>query len=99
MPLTPYFPGPSCGGMNGTQLSRLMYAIPHAMKSRTTVTLMTTMTLLKVADSLMPMMRRMVMNATMNMAGRLSTAPVDDQPSVNNCHTFHQAAPGTTVCT
>jgi hypothetical protein len=75
-----------------------MYASPNAMNSRTTVTLMTTMTLLKVADSLMPMMRRMVMKATMNMAGRLSTAPVDDQPSVKSRQTFHPA-PGGVVCT
>ena len=64
------------------------------MKRNTTVSLMTTMTLLKLADSLMPMISRIVISATMIIAGRLSTAPVLDQPSVNSRQTLSPASGG-----
>ena len=64
------------------------------MKRRTTVSLMMTITLLKLADSVMPMISRMVINATMIIAGRLSTAPVLDHPSVNSRHTLRPASGG-----
>ncbi len=83
MPSQPYLPGPSCGGMNGVQLSALMYTMPKAMNSSTTVTLMNTATLLNDADSLMPTISSMVIRPTMTIAGTLSTCPVADHPSVN----------------
>ena len=64
------------------------------MNSSTTVSLTTTAKLLNVADSLMPMIRRMVMSPTMNIAGTLSTAPVADHPSVNNRQTLRPASAG-----
>ena len=64
------------------------------MNSSTMVTLTTTTMLLNVADSLMPMTSRMVMSPTMNIAGRLSTAPVADHPSVNRRQTLRPASAG-----
>ena len=66
------------------------------MKSSTTVILMNTAMLLNVADSLMPTMSRMVIASTMNIAGRLSTAPVAVHPSVKSRHTFQPASGGAT---
>ena len=54
------------------------------MNVRITASFSATMTLLKFADSLMPMTSRTVMTATISMAGTLSTAPVLVQPWVNN---------------
>jgi hypothetical protein len=56
------------------------------------------MTSLKVADSVMPIMSRIVMKATITIAGTLRTAPVEDQPSVKSRQTF-QPAPGGVVWT
>ena len=64
------------------------------MNSSTTVTLMTTAMLLNVADSLMPTISRMVISATMNIAGTLSTCPVADHPSVNRRQTLSPASAG-----
>jgi hypothetical protein len=50
--------------------------MPKAMKARITVILMPTMTLLKLADSLMPITSRTVMKNTINIAGTLITFPV-----------------------
>ena len=61
------------------------------MNVRITAILIATMTLLKFADSLMPMTSKNVMNPTINMAGTLSTAPVLTQPSVNSRQMFHHA--------
>src|SRR5215207_9455637 len=64
------------------------------MNRKTTVSLMTTTTLLKPADSEIPPMSRIVMSATMIIAGTLSTAPVLDHPSVNSRHTLRPAPGG-----
>ena len=82
MPSQPYLPGPAAGGTNGSQLAWLTYASPNAMNSRTTDSLTTTMMLLKVADSLMPMTSSTVIANTMIIAGTLRTAPVRVHPSV-----------------
>ena len=68
--------------MNGCQLSGLTAWAASAMKSRTTATLITTMTLLTVADSLMPITSRVVTRAMMTTAGRLNHA-VTVEPSAN----------------
>src|SRR4051794_40623482 len=94
IPLQPYLPSPCSGGTNGTQFSRLMYARPKAMNSSTTTSLIATARLLNRADSLMPTISRMVMTATMNIAGTLRTAPVLVQPSVKRRHTFNPASGG-----
>src|ERR687890_1609594 len=57
---------PVLGGMNGCQLSGFTCDAASAMKSRTTATLMKTMTLLTDADSLIPTTSRVVMTAMMN---------------------------------
>src|SRR5262245_5933133 len=64
------------------------------MNRNTTVSLMMTMTSLNPADSEIPMMSRMVIRATMIIAGTLSTAPVLDQPSVNSRQTLSPASGG-----
>jgi len=66
------------------------------MNSSTTVILMNTAMLLNVADSLMPMMSRIVISSTMNIAGTLSTAPVAVHPSVKSRQTFQPASGGAT---
>jgi hypothetical protein len=68
--------------------------MPKAMNSSTTVTLTTTATLLTVADSLMPIISRIVSSPTMNIAGRLRTSPVADQPSVKSRQTLSPASAG-----
>src|ERR687889_1491357 len=57
---------PVLGGMNGCQLSGFTCPTASAMKSRTTATLMKTITLLTDADSLIPTTSRVVMTAMMN---------------------------------
>src|SRR2546422_8531912 len=70
-PLHPYSPGPSGGGMNGCQLAGLIACVAPAMNRSTTATFTNTMTLLTLADSLMPMTSSVVMIAMMITAGRL----------------------------
>src|SRR5687768_10298969 len=61
---------------------------------RMTDTLITTMMLLKAADSLIPTTSNTVMMATIIMAGTLRTAPVLVQPSVNSRQIFQPASGG-----
>src|SRR5215213_10992965 len=65
---------PVLGGMNGCQLSGFTCEAARAMKSRTTATLIKTMTLFTEADSLIPTTRSVVITAMMNTAGKLSNA-------------------------
>src|ERR1700693_724916 len=60
--------------MNGCQLAGLTACAAPTMNSSTTATFTNTMTLLTLADSLMPMTSRVVMIAIMMTAGRLNTA-------------------------
>src|SRR6267378_2519875 len=79
-PLHPKRPGcgtPSftvCGGMNGCQLAELTACAANAMNNSTTATLMNTITLLKLADSLIPTTSSVVTSPMMITAGRLKTA-------------------------
>ena len=74
-PLHPYSPKvPVLGGMNGCQLAVFTYAAPPTMTMITTATLTKTIAVLTVADSLMPMMMRIVTSTVMITAGRLKTA-------------------------
>src|SRR5258706_8756473 len=68
--------------MNGCQLAGLTALTVSAMNSSTTATLIITMTLLKFADSLMPITRRVVTRAMMRIAGRLKVAAIHGPPSV-----------------
>ena len=63
-------------GAKGCQLVVLTKNAPTAMTKSTAVTLMATMTPLKVALSWMPFTRTAVMMSTMMRAGRFITAPV-----------------------
>src|SRR3954467_3967515 len=72
--------------MNGCQLAGLTKNAPTQMKTRITVTLMATMTLLKVADSETPTTSTTVITSTTNTAGRLNSDVTTDD-----------AAAGTTV--
>src|SRR2546426_5039759 len=65
---------PVFGGMKGCQLAGFTACAAPMMKSSTTATFTNTMTLLTLADSLMPMTSSVVMMAMMMMAGRLNTA-------------------------
>ena len=61
--------------MNGCQFALFTYIEPNPITSRTIATLTTTMTLLKLADSLIPMTRSVDMATTRSTAGRLMTPP------------------------
>ncbi len=63
--------------MNGCQFSVRMKGAAATMKSKTTATLMITITELKRADSLMPTTRMAVTNRVISTAGRLMIAPVN----------------------
>src|SRR5690349_3048491 len=65
-----------CGGIKGCQFAGLIACAAPTMNSSTTATLMITITLLTLADSLMPMTRRVVTRAMMMTAGRLKIAVV-----------------------
>src|SRR6266705_2542265 len=73
-PSQPKWPDPSAGGMNGCQLAGFTECAANAMNSTTTASLMKTITLLVVADSLMPMTSSVVTRAMITTAGRLNTA-------------------------
>src|SRR5256886_5595099 len=73
-PFQPYLPGPSAGGMKGCQLALLIAWAAAIIKRMTTAPLMNTITLLTLADSLMPMTSKVVTMAMMMAAGRLKTA-------------------------
>src|SRR5881628_3309464 len=60
--------------MNGFQFSELTACAAPKMKSSTTASLMNTMALLTVADSLMPTTSSVVTIAMMTTAGRLKMA-------------------------
>jgi hypothetical protein len=68
--------------MNGNQLSGTTCGAASAMKSRTTETLITTMTLLTLADSRIPITSSAVTSATISTAGRLKIA-VTVEPSAS----------------
>ena len=57
--------------MNGAQFSRFTNAAPATMTASTTATLMTTITELTLADSLIPTINSSVTSTAMSMAGRL----------------------------
>ncbi len=59
------------GGMKGSQLAAFTNMNPIATNNTMTDTLVITIILLKLADSLIPTTRRAERRATMNMAGRL----------------------------
>ena len=73
-PFQPYLPGPSDGGKNGCQFAGLIACAAAMMNSTTTAPLMNTITLLTLADSLIPMTSNVVTMAMMMTAGRLKTA-------------------------
>ena len=80
IPDQPKWPNlPALAGMNGCQLAGLMALAAPAMNSSTTATLTQTMTLLKLADSLMPITRRVVTTKMMSTAGRLNMAVTCDR--------------------
>src|SRR2546428_11963249 len=60
--------------MNGCQLAALTACAANTMNSTTTASLMKTITLLTLADSLMPMTRSVVTRAMITTAGRLKMA-------------------------
>src|SRR5206468_2536041 len=68
--------------MNGCQFAGFIAFMAPAMNSKTTATLITTMTLLNEADSLMPTMSKAVTAAIMKMAGTLKRA-VTVEPSAS----------------
>src|SRR3954471_19311600 len=81
-PLQPYSPKvPVLGGRNGYQLAWSMNSAPAPMTTRTTATLITTMTLLVDADSLTPTIRRAVTATVMITAGTLKTAVTGSAPA------------------
>src|SRR6266571_181203 len=67
-PSQPKWPDPSAGGMNGCQLAGFTACAANAMNSTTTASLMKTITLLVVADSLMPMTSSVVTRAMITTA-------------------------------
>src|SRR2546427_7178263 len=67
--------------MNGFQWSGFTYWRPNTITASTIVTFVITMTLLTVADCLMPTTSTYDISATMRMAGRLRYAPVANQPA------------------
>src|SRR6266513_3820338 len=71
-PNSPRFP--VFGGMKGCQLAGFTACAAATINRRTTATLMNTMTLLTLADSLIPITSSVVTSAMMMMAGRLNTA-------------------------
>ncbi len=74
-PVQPNEPrSPVFGGMKGCQLAGFTACAAATMNSRTTATLMNTMTLLTFADSLIPITSSVVTKAIMMTAGRLKTA-------------------------
>src|ERR1043166_2566465 len=68
--------------MNGCQLAGFTALIVSAMNMSTTATLIITMTLLKFADSLIPMTSSVVTSAMMRMAGTLMRAATHGPPEV-----------------
>src|SRR5947199_10517304 len=67
--------------MNGFQLPGFTYWRPNTITASTIVTFVITMTLLTVADCLMPTTSTYDISATMKMAGRLRYAPVANHPA------------------
>src|SRR5258706_14053077 len=67
--------------MNGFQLSGFTYWRPKMITGSTIVIFVITMTLLTVADSLIPTTSTYDITATMKMAGRLTYAPVENHPT------------------
>jgi hypothetical protein len=81
IPLHPNSPKcPVLGGMNGFQFSGCTYCSPKRMNRSTTASFNTTIRLLTLADSLIPMTRMVDASNTMIMAGRLNNDPVRFQP-------------------
>ena len=65
---------PVFGGMNGCQLAGFTACAAPKMNSSTTATFTNTITLLTLADSLMPMTSSVVMMPMITIAGRLKIA-------------------------
>src|SRR5262249_8642035 len=71
-PLNPYTPNcPAFSGMKGCQFAELTYAAPPRITITTTATLMITIAVLTLADSLIPMTIRIVTATVISTAGRL----------------------------
>src|ERR1700682_4037944 len=88
MPLHPYSPKcPVLGGMKVCQLAGFTYFIPKRMNRSTTASFSTTIRLLTLADSLIPMTRIVDASTTMSMAGRLKNDPVRFQPGCKQAAT------------
>src|SRR3954462_13947840 len=91
-PLQPYSPNvPVLGGMKGCQFAGTMNSAPAPITTSTIATLMTTMTALTVADSLIPTSSSAVTAMVMSTAGRLNTAVVVAIPPAS-CTTVPGAA-------
>jgi hypothetical protein len=73
-PNSPTVPVPS--GTNGVRFSIWISGRPKRITRITMPTLSSTMSPFTVADALMPTMRRVVRNAMIPTAGRLTSAPV-----------------------
>src|SRR5438093_99315 len=68
--------------MKGCQLAGFTALAASAMNTSTTATLTSTMTSLKLADSLTPITSSVVTMATMSTAGRLKIAEVNGPPAI-----------------
>src|SRR6266699_3745134 len=78
--------------MNGCQLAGLMAWAAPTMNRRTTATFTNTITLLTLADSLIPMTSSVVMIAMMMTAGRLKTAVTLDPSASETTYPDHPIA-------
>ena len=67
------------GLLGVTQFEALTNQTPARMKTTMIISLMATITLFTLADSLIPTTSRMVIKMMMNIAGRLTSAPVGNQ--------------------
>ena len=67
------------GLLGVTQFEVLTNQTPATMKTTMITSLMVTITLLTLANSLIPTTSRMVIKTMMNIAGRLTSASVGDQ--------------------
>src|ERR1700704_4268252 len=79
--------------MSGFQLSGFTYWRPKMITASTIVIFVITMTLLTVADSLIPTTSTYDITPTMKIAGRLTYAPVGNQPACTHPVTLAANSP------
>src|SRR5438552_11465946 len=84
--------------MNGFQFAEVTACAAPKMKSSTTASLMNTMALLTVADSLMPTTSSVVTIAMMTTAGRLKMAVVVPSAQVTSVPRAAESAHGKSMC-